>query len=482
MKKITLSLLALAASAMMATAQAPSKFNFQGIARNVSGSPLSSTPLGMRISIHDGSSTGTIVYQETHSTTTNAYGLYNVVIGNGSPSIGTLSSVPWGSGDKYIQVEVDPAGGTTYTDLGASQLLSVPYALNAGSGAGLTGTGTTNYIPKYTAAGTLGNSAIYQTPGGKLGIGTTSPFGKVQINNSTDTVSLLISSTYNGSTAYGALRVENSSTSTTQPVAGILATAIPSTTVNAGTAITGFGGNVGVAGQGQSNSTGTAQVFGVSGNAFSQGITVGVYGEADNYTTTVAGTKYGVYGIAQNGTTNYAGYFVGNTAVTGLLSKGGGSFKIDHPLDPENKYLYHSFVESPEMMNIYNGNITTDANGFATVTMPSYFDALNKDFRYQLTVMGTFAQAIVKEKMSSNQFVIQTSQPNVEVSWMVTGVRHDKFADAHRIEAEVEKEQENKGKYIHPLEWNQPVTKEINYKLNHPKKNLDTSKIHAVGE
>ena len=207
-----------------------------------------------------------------------------------------------------------------------------------------------------------------------------------------------------------------------------------------------------------------------------------MYGEADNYTTAVAGTKYGVYGIAQNGTTNYAGFFAGNTAVTGLLSKGGGSFKIDHPLDPENKYLYHSFVESPEMMNIYNGNITTDAKGFATVTMPAYFDALNKDFRYQLTVIGTFAQAIVKDKMSGNQFVIQTNQPNVEVSWMVTGVRHDKFAEAHRIEAEVEKETENKGKYIHPIEWNQPLTKEINYHLNHPKKHLDVSTIHRKGE
>ena len=66
----------------------------------------------------------------------------------------------------------------------------------------------------------------------------------------------------------------------------------------------------------------------------------------------------------------------GNVSVTGTLSKGSGSFKIDHPLDPKNKYLYHSFVESPDMMNIYNGNITTDANGFATVEMPDWFEAL----------------------------------------------------------------------------------------------------------
>jgi hypothetical protein len=82
--------------------------------------------------------------------------------------------------------------------------------------------------------------------------------------------------------------------------------------------------------------------------------------------------------------------------VTGNLSKGGGSFKIDHPLDPANKYLYHSFVESPDMMNVYNGNIMTDRRGLAVVILPNYFEALNRDFRYQLTVIGQFAQALVK--------------------------------------------------------------------------------------
>jgi hypothetical protein len=97
------------------------------------------------------------------------------------------------------------------------------------------------------------------------------------------------------------------------------------------------------------------------------------------------------------GTVSRAGQFFGNVDIQGNLSKSGGTFKIDHPQDPANKYLYHSFVESPDMMNIYNGNITTDANGEATVSMPSYFEAENVDFRYQLTVMGVFAQAIVAE-------------------------------------------------------------------------------------
>src|ERR1043165_6810985 len=131
MKKITLSLLAFAMSLMIASAQAPAKFNYQGIARNAAGSPLASKALGLRLTIHDATSTGTVVYQETQSTTTNAYGLYNVIIGNGTIVSGTMAGVNWATGNKYIQVEIDVNGGTSYADLGASQLLSVPYAMYA---------------------------------------------------------------------------------------------------------------------------------------------------------------------------------------------------------------------------------------------------------------------------------------------------------------------------------------------------------------
>jgi hypothetical protein len=140
----------------------------------------------------------------------------------------------------------------------------------------------------------------------------------------------------------------------------------------------------------------------------------------------------------------------GNMNVVGNLSKGGGSFKIDHPLDPANKYLYHSFVESPDMMNVYNGNIVTDVHGWATVQLPDYFEALNRDFRYQLTVIGQFAQAIVQRKVENNRFTIRTSKPGVEVSWQVTGIRQDAWANAHRIPTEVEKSAAERGHYLHP--------------------------------
>ena len=158
-----------------------------------------------------------------------------------------------------------------------------------------------------------------------------------------------------------------------------------------------------------------------------------------------------------------AGHFQGDVFISGNLSKGGGSFKIDPPLDPENKSLYHSFVESPDMMNIYNGNVTTDRDGEAVVTLPDWFEALNRDFRYQLTVIGTFAQAIVAEKVKGNRFTIRTNAPNVEVSWQVTGIRQDAYANAHRVPVEEQKSGPERGHYLHPDAFNQPAEKGVEH-------------------
>lgn len=139
-----------------------------------------------------------------------------------------------------------------------------------------------------------------------------------------------------------------------------------------------------------------------------------------------------------------------NLHVDGTVSKGGGSFQIDHPLDPANKYLYHSFVESPDMMDIYNGNVTTNKRGLAVIVLPSYFEALNRDFRYQLTPIGQFAEAMVAKEIGHGRFTIKTNRPGVKVSWQVTGIRHDAYANAHRIQVEEEKAPQEHGKYLHP--------------------------------
>ena len=104
----------------------------------------------------------------------------------------------------------------------------------------------------------------------------------------------------------------------------------------------------------------------------------------------------GSIGVYRTSSIGYAGFFQCDVAVNGTLSKSAGSFKIDDPLDPADKYLYHSFVESRDMMDIYNGNITTDGNGEATVTMPAWFQELNRDFRYQLTAIGAPSQPVYR--------------------------------------------------------------------------------------
>jgi len=175
---------------------------------------------------------------------------------------------------------------------------------------------------------------------------------------------------------------------------------------------------------------------------------------------------YGIYASANYATTNYAGYFNGDVNVTGTLSKGGGSFKIDHPLDPENKYLQHSFIESPDMMNVYNGNVLLGNNGEATVELPEYFNALNKDFRYQLTCIGGYAPVYIADEISGNQFRIAGGEPGMKVSWMVTGIRKDAWANVNRIQVEVEKPENEKGLYLHPEALGFAPEKQIHYEQN----------------
>jgi hypothetical protein len=168
-------------------------------------------------------------------------------------------------------------------------------------------------------------------------------------------------------------------------------------------------------------------------------------------------------GFLSTGSVGDEGYFDGTVTVTGMLSKPAGSFKIDHPLDPENKLLYHSFVESPDMMNVYNGNIILDAQGEATIILPDYFEVLNKDFRYQLTCVGGYAQIFISEKLNNNQFKIAGGNPGLEVSWQITGIRQDPYANQHRIEVEVEKEEKFKGQYLHYEAYNKPFKKSFTY-------------------
>ncbi len=829
MKKIVITL-GLALCIFAAIAQAPQKFNYQGVARNNAGNPLANQNVSLRLSVLDNSSTGTVQYAETHTITTNAYGLFNVAVGGGNASTGSFNAITWAGGDKYLKVEIDPAGGTAFVLAGSSQLLSVPYALNAANpgpagatgaagaqgpagpantlnigtvtngvsasatvtgtapnqtlnlvlpagpqgtpgiqgAAGATGPANTLTIGSVTnganASATITGTAPNQTlnlvlpagpqgaqgvqgpqglagPAGATGatgaqgatgsqgpVGVAGPANALSIGSVTNganasatitgsapnqTLNLILPQGAAGATgttgatgpqgpagaagpantltigtvtnganagatltgtapnqtlnlvlpagpqgavgpqgsagaqgaqgpagpagpqgpigATGAQGLPGSSgsytagtginiagsvinnsgdlsttneiqslslagntlsissgNSVTLPTGGTTYTAGTGITITSGTiaavdpsitneiqslSLSGntlsiSGGNSvtlpasggGVTGSGTTNfvpkftsasaignsqiqDNGTRVFMGTLGTGITGRLSVGtgtvaasdtipaIMGRANTSTAAIRGAvvaEYdttffgvalrgnglrapkaggfssldiavagigagiaiegfglgdndaaigvlgntqdtvngvGIFGSALGAQFGTAGVFDGDVVVTGNLAKGGGTFKIDHPLDPENKYLYHSFVESPDMMNIYNGNIVTDAKGNATVTMPNYFNALNKDFRYQLTAIGTFAQAIIAEELSGNTFKIKTDKPNVKVSWMVTGVRQDAYANVHRVKVEVEKNAKEKGKFIHARENGQPASKGLYYDL-----------------
>lgn len=188
---------------------------------------------------------------------------------------------------------------------------------------------------------------------------------------------------------------------------------------------------------------------GVAGYASSIG-GIGVYGYSNS-----SSFGYGVYGTAA-GLNSYGGYFEGNVHLTGTLTGGTKSFKIDHPLDPANKYLYHTSVESPDMKNIYDGVVTLNDQGEATVEMPDWFESLNSDFRYQLTCLGEFSQVYIAEEIKERTFRIAGGKNGLRVSWQVTGIRQDAYAKAYRTPVEKDKNDNEKGKYIHPELFGQP--------------------------
>ena len=313
----------------------------------------------------------------------------------------------------YFQLQTEPAGNNTATTGATFNFL---YYSGVGSTVSETGlyfnsNGTIHFAPGQTFPSTANGITSVAHDNSLTGAGTTaSPLG------------------LNGITTNASFSGAGTSAS---PLAFSSNVAMPGTLTTSG-AIT-------------ASTSASDAVYGNSSNAYGTGVTGVSYGTY-GYGVVAEGTVDGLY--AYGGT--YAGQFYGNVTVNGTLSKSGGSFKIDDPIDPANKYLSHSFVESPDMMNIYNGNVTTDAKGEAVVTMPDYFEALNRDFRYQLTVMGQFAQAIVGSKISGNTFVIKTDKPGVEVSWQVTGVRQDVWANAHRIPNEEAKPTGERGHYLHP--------------------------------
>ncbi|MDD5581041.1 MAG: hypothetical protein PHY16_17450 [Methylobacter sp.] len=204
---------------------------------------------------------------------------------------------------------------------------------------------------------------------------------------------------------------------------------------------------------------------------------IGVHGIGRNGATGVLGItegadpKTGIGGAGVHGVgpvPGFAGLFDGQVRIGGTLAVAGSAFvndtlfagtieaqsklfRIDHPLDPANKYLTHTVVESSDMKNVYDGVVSVDANGEASVELPEWFEALNRDFRYQLTAIGAPGPNLyIAQEVSHNQFKIGGGAAGMKVSWQVTGIRKDNWAEAHRNAVEQEKPTDERGLYLHP--------------------------------
>jgi hypothetical protein len=221
--------------------------------------------------------------------------------------------------------------------------------------------------------------------------------------------------------------------------------------------VTAHGGTWGVYGSGTSGVYGNGRnaVFGDSLDPIGNG----VFGRAGANSSGACGVR----GVASFPAA-YAAHFTGKTHVQGTFTASNKQFLIDHPQDPANKTLAHSCVEAPEMLNVYSGSATLDAQGTATVRMPRYFRFLNRDHRYQLTAIGTAAPNLhIARKITASSFRIAGGTPGQEVCWIVTGVRADAWADQHPLRVERFKKPRDRGRYFNPEVFGKPKKAGINY-------------------
>jgi len=623
-------------------AEIPQKMSYQAIVRNATGELVKAKKINMRVSILQGSATGTPVYVETDTSTTNNNGLAHIQLGAGKVVSGIFSTIDWANGPYFIKTETDLAGGANYTLTGVSQFMSVPYAFHSKTVEIdnvndpdadpsneiqlLSKTGNTITLSKSSGSVSIddadadptneiqslsinGNSLLLSKNGGTVNIpagadnwgtqttttdatlsgngttttplkiaqqaatkgqvlkwsGTTWLPGNVEesnnsgfgtgdslvlkdsrgvirmvlnpntgtfkmMNNDTVWYSISVNSpsekivknedgsftetkgdnsyeTYfqKGDTKQLVNTYEQKVDENSGAVNSVLTTynnnqVIEKTTTNIAILGLGYGGEViteefdsdgkkasetikEVSGFNLSEQTITKRTFDKSGNVISESKyengnllyhkSVDSKGTFSFLTNSegmslqgggvnkfvVTPSLDGSYYVGLNdGTKNTTGWNLysdsyGNTYVcnspTNFLDNvfidknlnvnGTKNFRIDYPNDPDNKYLVHASIESNEVLNKYSGKIITDKNGESIVTLPEYFTDVNIDFRYQLTVIGVFAQAIIFREIDNNQFIIKTDQPNVKVSWEVTARRNDQYMKENPFKAVIDK-------------------------------------------
>ncbi len=502
MKRILLTLSMFIGFTSALLSQSPEKFNYQAVARDASGTIIANQSVSFRISILQGGSSGTSVYSETHSVSTNDFGLVNMAIGTGTIASGNFSSIDWGNDIFFVQIEMDASGGTNYQLMGSQQLVSVPYALHAETvgndqvddadadpnneiqslsivGQDLSiSSGNTITLP---ASGVTLDEA-YDFGGAGAGRLITADAGEVEIQSSvTNGIGLR---TTNSNTGVGVLA---NSTNAANTFSTIQASTNSSSTVASAIVGNTDGAAWGVSGQVTSGATAEAAVYGsnlrTNGGHGVLGIGFnGLVGQTD-YSTGIAvfgenadaiaplGNGIGVAGSGYWGVVGEDMYLGGQAGAYGVFSNGnlGASgtktFLIDHPADPENKFLRHYSVESDEILNVYRGTETFSGNE-VTIKLPDYVELVNTNFSYHLTAIGGQANLYIKQELENGEFVIAGGLPGMKVSWQLYGERNDAYIQqsADIKNPEPLKTERHQGKYLMPYLFDQSADKAI---INH---------------
>jgi len=578
----------------------PPLVNFNGVLTYPNNRPLNGV-VGVTFALYENAQSGAPLWMETQNVQPDKTGHYSVMLG-ATLSQGLPSHLFASGAARWLGVQAQGQAEQPRV-----LLVAVPYALKAldaetiggkpasafalatpagtsavanpvqpaaaqnpsASGSpGISGSGKPGYIAEWLNTTKLGDSMLFQSSAGNLGISTVTPAQKLEIDlgnmlvrgadnfiKDGDTAYLYVGDTSHpieairaGGLALGAFKAPraifisdytgNVGIGTTSPTAGILTTAANSAKVvgvsttgwsapngsnangfdaihatggspdpnsqtdfptggtglvgiggaagdtngnnepTGGTGMVAFGGNtemsgiggVGIVvtggsggdgslgGNGIEVSAGLGDVAGGTGGTFMG--TGGRYSTGDGIdvgTTGISPMTVAYFCCTESDGVDSAGTFSGDIYVSGAIYAGTKDFRIDHPLDPANKYLLHASIESSEMVNLYSGNVVLGSNGTATVQLPAWFEAVNGDFRYQLTAIGRSSPGLyVAQEISGNRFQIAGGAPGTKVSWQVTGVRHDAYAKANPLVVERDKIALERGHYIHPELYGAP--------------------------
>ncbi len=371
--------------------QAPQAVNYQGIARDGVGNALANQLLGLELTIHSGSPTGTIVYQETFSPTTNQFGLYTVQMGMGTPVTGTFSSISWGTNSYYLEIGMDITGGNNYVSAGTSQLISVPYALYAQtSGSSTAGpTGPTGAVGNTGLTGPIGPSGAVGATGPTGGTGNTGLTGATGPSGGTGNTGLTGPTGPSGGTGNTGL------TGPTGPSGGTGNTGLTGPTgPSGGTGNTGLTGPTGPSGgTGNTGLTGPTGPTGPSGGTGNTGLTgptgpSGANGAAGATGPTGANGTAGATGpTGANGTAGATGP-TGPSGATGATGSLAGEYA----------YIYNT---SAQFVTLGNA-VTFDTNGMLTSNI---IHSAGSSFIF-VNTPGTYEIEFSASGVQSNQFSI----------------------------------------------------------------------------